>query len=190
MNEEEKKVEEKAPEAEAATEATEAPAAAPQDDQPTEETKTEALAEAAKPEVAPTEEAKTEAAAPEEAPAEEVVPEAEEEVEELPYTDLRSGMTARVHERIKDTNSKGEEKERIQIFEGLILGIKGPGNKRTMTIRKVSKGGFGVEKIFPLSSPNIAKIEVVKKARTRRAKLWFLRRGHKKRLKETKVNDK
>lgn len=101
--------------------------------------------------------------------------------------DLRPGQTVRVHERIVDISPKGEERQRIQVFEGIILGVRGSGLSRTFTIRKVS-GGVGVEKIFPVHSPVIAKIELVKTARVRRAKLTFLtnlRRRFKRKLKET-----
>ncbi len=101
--------------------------------------------------------------------------------------DLKTGMTVRVYQKIKELNSKGEEKERIQYFEGLIIARKH--NKETggtITVRKVSDG-IGVEKIFPLNLPTIDKIEVKKKARTRRAKLYFLRGKYRKKLKETIV---
>ena len=104
--------------------------------------------------------------------------------------DVTPGMTVRVHERIVDVSPKGEKRERTQVFEGIILGIKGGGNKRTMTIRKISKGGFGVEKVYPLASPNLQKIEVVKSAKVRKAKLTYLRnlkRRFKRKLKETWV---
>ena len=133
------------------------------------------------------------AAPAEEAPAEEA-PAAEEVVEvteeerkpavEMPHRDLKTGMVVRVHETIKDTNSKGQERERVQVFEGTILGFAGSGIGRTMTVRKVSKG-FGVEKIYPLASPHVAKVEVVKQLRARRSKMWFLRKGKtKRRIKE------
>lgn len=111
----------------------------------------------------------------------------EGEVEEvqLPNRDMVPGMWVRVHEKIKDVNSKGEEKERVQVFEGLVLGVKGPGMSRTMTVRKNSKGWM-VEKIFPLASPNIEKIEVVKQYRARRAKLSYLRDRFRRKLKEIK----
>ena len=104
---------------------------------------------------------------------------------ELPYTALRSGMTVRLHERISDVSPKGEKRERIQVFEGIILNIRGSQQHRTMTIRKISNG-IGVEKIFPLSSPNVIKVEVIKVAKTRRNALTFLR-GFKRKLKETWV---
>lgn len=102
-------------------------------------------------------------------------------------TSLRAGMTVKVHEKIKDTNARGEERERIQIFEGMILALRGAGITRTMTVRKVSKG-FGVEKIYPINSPIIDKIELVKTAKVRRAKLNFVKnvkRRFKRKLKET-----
>lgn len=97
--------------------------------------------------------------------------------------ELRPGMTVRVHQKIKELNAKGEEKERIQYFEGTIIAKKhGKEKGGTITVRKISDG-VGVEKIFPLNLPSITKIEVKKQARVRRAKLYFLR-GYKKRLKE------
>lgn len=103
------------------------------------------------------------------------------------FDELRPGQTVRVHERIVDVSPKGEERQRIQMFEGIILGIRGAGISKSFTIRKVS-GGIGVEKIFPINSPVIAKIELVKTARVRRAKLSFLnnlKRRFKRKLKET-----
>lgn len=97
--------------------------------------------------------------------------------------ELKPGMTVQVHTRIIEPNAKGEEKERIQIFEGLILGIRGAGVSKSFTVRKMSHG-VGVERIFPLHSPMIAKIVPVKQAKVRRAKLGYLRHS-KKRLKET-----
>ncbi len=103
--------------------------------------------------------------------------------------ELRPGMTVRIHERIKDVSPKGEERERIQIFQGIIMGIRGGGIQKTMTIRRIAKG-YGVEKIYPLNTPIIAKIELVKTAKVRRAKLAFLgdlRNPFKRKLKETWV---
>lgn len=106
---------------------------------------------------------------------------------EINQTELKPGMTVRVYQKIKEVNIKGEEKERIQYFEGMIIARKH--NKEiggTITVRKVSDG-VGVEKIFPLNLPSIDKIEVKKIAKVSRAKLYFLRRGYKKKFKETVV---
>ena len=168
--------ENKAPEAETpATPETapeEAPAEAPAEEK-TEDAPAEATAEEATPEETPAEEA----------PAEEAT-EAEATPVAMPHRDLKPGMVVRVHEIIKDTNAKGEERQRVQVFEGTILGFAGSGIARTMTVRKVT-GGIGVEKIYPLSSPHVEKVEVVKQLRVRRSKLWFLRKGKtKRRMKE------
>jgi len=104
------------------------------------------------------------------------------------YPELKPGMTVRIHQKIKELNSKGEEKERIQYFEGMIIARK---HKKeigaTITVRK-SSDGIGVEKIFPLNMPSIAKIEVKKIAEVRKAKLYFLKKkSFKKKLKEKVV---
>lgn len=104
-----------------------------------------------------------------------------------PAPEVKPGMTVRVHETIKEKNAKGEEKQRIQVFEGIILAKKhGKETGATITVRKVSSG-IGVEKIFPLNSPLITKIEPVKQAKVNRAKLGYLR-NYKKKLKETKIS--
>jgi len=97
--------------------------------------------------------------------------------------DVRSGMVIRLHQSIKEVNIKGEEKERVQVYEGLVIRRKG-GNQTgaTITVRKISEG-VGVEKIFPINLPTIKKIELVKQNKVRRANLGFLR-TQKKRLKE------
>jgi large subunit ribosomal protein L19 len=96
------------------------------------------------------------------------------------------GVTVRVHQILTEKNSKGEEKKRIQIFEGIVLARKhGSQAGATITVRKVSEG-IGVEKIFPIHSPWISTIELVKKAKVRRAKLGYLRTYGKK-LKEKSI---
>lgn len=101
-------------------------------------------------------------------------------------TELKPGMTVRVHQKIKEVTPKGDEKERVQIFEGMILSLRGTGASKTMTVRKIS-GGIGVEKIYPLNLPSLVKIEPVKQAKVRKAKLYHLRES-KKRLKETAIS--
>ncbi|HEV8240548.1 MAG TPA: 50S ribosomal protein L19 [Thermoanaerobaculia bacterium] len=83
--------------------------------------------------------------------------------------DFRAGDTVRVHVKVVEGN-----KERIQVFQGVVIGRKGGGIRETFTARKVS-GGVGVERIFPLHSPSIDRIEVVRRGRVRRAKLYYLR---------------
>jgi large subunit ribosomal protein L19 len=108
---------------------------------------------------------------------------------------LNPGDTVRVHVRVKETSVKEEkgrtketERERVQVFEGLVIGLRGSGTRATMTVRKVSFG-HGVERIFPLHARTIEKIEVVKHARVRRAKLYFLRelKGKAGRMKEKRT---
>ncbi|OGZ17691.1 MAG: 50S ribosomal protein L19 [Candidatus Nealsonbacteria bacterium RBG_13_37_56] len=98
--------------------------------------------------------------------------------EELPY--IRPGDTIKVYQKIKE-----KDKERIQVFEGVVLARKhGKGISATITVRGIFSG-VGVERIFPLHSPIIEKIEVVKRGKVRRAKLYYLReaKGRKGRLK-------
>ena len=94
--------------------------------------------------------------------------------------EIRSGDTVRVHVKVKEG-----EKERIQVFEGIVIGLHRGGSRATFTVRKVSFGQ-GVERVFPLHSPVIDNVEVVRSARVRRAKLYFLRklRGKAARLRE------
>lgn len=109
-----------------------------------------------------------------------------ENKEEKTTPDYKPGMTVRIHQKIKETNLKGEEKERVQYFEGLIIARKhGKEIGSTITVRKTTDG-VGVEKIFPLNLPTITKIEIKKQVKVRRAKLNFLKGDFKKRLKEVK----
>ncbi len=90
-------------------------------------------------------------------------------------TVYKSGMLVKVHQKIKETNAKGEEKDRIQVFEGTVIAAKhGTEAGATITVRKISNG-VGVEKVFPIHSPLIDHIEVVKEYIVRRAKLNYLR---------------
>ena len=91
-----------------------------------------------------------------------------EQLKENPEN-FRIGDTVKVHFKIIEGQT-----ERIQIFEGLVIAINNSGIRKTFTVRKMSYG-VGVERIFPLHSPKIAKIELVKVGRVRRAKLYYLR---------------
>ena len=82
---------------------------------------------------------------------------------------FRVGDTVRVHGKIKEGN-----RERIQIFEGVVLKKQGGGNRATFTVRKMSNG-VGVEKTWPLHSPNVETVEVIRRGKVRRAKLNYLR---------------
>jgi large subunit ribosomal protein L19 len=95
-------------------------------------------------------------------------------------SEVRVGDTVRAHIRIIDG-----EKERVQVFEGIVIRLHGGGVRETMTVRKISFG-VGVERILPLHSPRLEKVEIVKRAKVRQAKLYFLRelRGKAARLKE------
>ncbi|MCD7858666.1 MAG: 50S ribosomal protein L19 [Firmicutes bacterium] len=87
--------------------------------------------------------------------------------EELP--EIRVGDTVRVHVQIKEGS-----RERIQVFEGTVIALKHGGVQETMTVRRVSYG-VGCEKVFPLHSPRIAEIEIIRHGKVRRAKLYYLR---------------
>jgi len=101
----------------------------------------------------------------------------------LEIPDFQPGDTIKVHSKIIEG-----DKQRIQVFEGVVIGRKGGGSRETFTVRKISYG-VGVERIFPLHSPRIAKIEVVRKGLVRRARLYYLRelKGKAARIKERRV---
>jgi large subunit ribosomal protein L19 len=96
---------------------------------------------------------------------------------------IRPGATVKVYHKIVEG-----DKERIQIFEGTVISIRGDKDNKMLTVRKISRG-VGVERIFPLNSPVITKIEIKKLAKVRRAKLFYLRhkKGAEAKLKEEKV---
>jgi len=95
-------------------------------------------------------------------------------------------MTVRVHEKIREQTEKGE-KERVQIFEGMVISRNGGVQPQaTITVRKIAADRVAVEKIYPLQAPCIVKIDAVRQAKVRRAKLYFLR-DYKKKMKETAI---
>jgi large subunit ribosomal protein L19 len=85
------------------------------------------------------------------------------------FPDFNAGDRIKVHVRVIEGN-----KERIQPFEGDVIALRGGGNDRTFTVRKISSG-VGVERIFPYNSPKIAKIDLIRQGKVRRAKLYYLR---------------
>ncbi|EZP78018.1 hypothetical protein H839_04749 [Parageobacillus genomosp. 1] len=97
--------------------------------------------------------------------------------------DFRPGDTVRVHVKVVEGN-----RERIQVFEGVVIKRRGAGISETFTVRKVSYG-VGVERTFPVHTPKIAKLEIVRRGKVRRAKLYYLRqlRGKAARIKEKTV---
>ena len=134
----------------------------------------------------------------------------EKEIGQKKWPDFKVGDTVKVFQKVKETSgstakvsktakrameAKGEGKggvvERIQVFEGVVIAKKhGRGLNGTFMVRKIS-AGVGVEKIFPFYSPRIEKIEIIKRAKVRRAKLYYLRglRGKKARMKERKFQE-
>lgn len=97
--------------------------------------------------------------------------------------EFRAGDTMKVHVRVKEGS-----KERIQIFQGVVISRRGGGTRESFTVRKIS-GSVGVERVFPLHSPSIDKIEVVRHGKVRRAKLYYLRelRGKAARIEERRI---
>ena len=110
----------------------------------------------------------------------EIIREIEAEQLKENVSDFSVGDTVKVYGRIKEGN-----RERIQVFEGTVLKIQGGSNRATFTVRKVSNG-VGVEKTWPMHSPNVEKVEVVRRGKVRRAKLNYLRNrvGKKAKVKE------
>ena len=108
----------------------------------------------------------------------------EREMMRLDLPGFAPGDTVKVHVKIKEG-----EKERIQAFQGVVISKRGGGTRATFTVRKVSYG-IGVERIFPLHSPIIDKIEVITHGRVRRSKIYYLRklRGKAARIKERRIN--
>src|SRR3989475_7952187 len=94
---------------------------------------------------------------------------------------MKSGDTVRVHVKVREG-----DKERVQVFEGIVIGMHRGGARASFTVRKISFGQ-GVERIFPLHSPIIQKVEVVRSAKVRRAKLYYLRdlKGKAARMRDT-----
>jgi large subunit ribosomal protein L19 len=98
---------------------------------------------------------------------------------------IAPGDTVKVHVKVKEG-----EKERIQVFQGIVIGIRGGGMRTSFTVRKIS-AGIGVERVFPLHSPTIDHLEILRSGKVRRAKLYFLRDklGKAGRLKERRRPD-
>jgi len=100
--------------------------------------------------------------------------------------DVRVGNAVRVHVKVREG-----DKERVQLFAGMVIARRGGGSTETFTVRRISHG-VGVERVFPLRSPSIAKVEVEKGSRVRRAKLYYLRglTGKQSRLREDEEQQK
>lgn len=96
-----------------------------------------------------------------------------------------AGDTIRVHVRVVEG-----EKERIQVFEGVVLQRKGDGIHETFTVRKIASGGIGVERVFPIHTPRIAQIEVPRRGKIRQSKIYYMRnlRGRAARITERREN--
>ena len=109
-----------------------------------------------------------------------IIAELEQELAKRPVPDFRVGDTVKVHVLVREG-----EKERIQIFQGVVIARHSGRQRSTFTVRKVSSG-VGVERVFPLYSPMVKKVQVMKHGKVRRAKLYYLRerRGKSARLKE------
>ena len=88
----------------------------------------------------------------------------------MEFPEINPGNVVRVTTKIKEG-----EKTRLQIFEGIVISIRGEGTGKTFTVRKISAGGIGVERIWPFNSPSLQKIEIRKATTAKRAKLYYLR---------------
>jgi large subunit ribosomal protein L19 len=97
--------------------------------------------------------------------------------------DLRPGDTVRVHARIVEG-----ERERVQVFQGVVMRLRKGGSNANFTVRRIAAHGIGVERTFLLSSPRVERVEILRRAKIRRAQLYFLRkyRGKAARLKEVR----
>lgn len=83
---------------------------------------------------------------------------------------FKPGDSVKVHAKIKEAG-----RERIQVFEGTVLALRGRGENKTFTVRRIGAGGVGIERIWPVESPSIAKVEVKKRGNYRRSKIFFIR---------------
>jgi len=103
------------------------------------------------------------------------------QAEDRGHPEVASGDTVKVHVRIVEG-----DRERIQIFQGVVIRVRGGGNNANFTVRRIASHGVGVERTFLLQSPRIEKIEIVRRSKVRRAQLYYLRdlRGKAARLKE------
>lgn len=86
------------------------------------------------------------------------------------FPEIGPGDTVRVSVRIKEGS-----KERVQSFEGIVLGTRGSGTGKSFTVRRVGAAGIGVERVFPFSSPSLEKIEILRRGKVRRAKIYYIR---------------
>jgi large subunit ribosomal protein L19 len=111
-----------------------------------------------------------------------IIDQIEKEQMKIDLPSFRAGDTVKVHVRIKEA-----EKERIQVFEGVVIKRRNGGSRASFTVRKISYG-VGVERIFPLHSPTVDRVEVVQRGKVRRSRIYYLRalKGKAARIKERK----
>jgi large subunit ribosomal protein L19 len=105
----------------------------------------------------------------------------EVQLKETDHPQMQPGDTVRLHVRIVEGS-----RERVQVFQGVVIRLRGGGNDRTFTVRRIASHGIGVERTFLIHSPRLEKIEIISRAKVRRAKLYYLRgrQGKSARLKE------